>query len=335
MGKKITITGAEAVVRMVGAHGVKIVFGMCGHTVIGVLDAMSRSDVRFISVHHEGVAAHAADGMARRTGRAGVVLVHLGPGMTNAITGIANAMQDAIPMVVISGNIQSYYFGRNAHQETNLHADANQADSLIPFTKRVWKVVKPESLVPSIEAAFRLAETGRKGPVLVDVAMDVFSLPVEFEEGWTPGPKPELPQLSRKTAREILSMVKSARKPVLYLGPGAASDDGARAASSLAEKLNIPVAYELLGKGILPDDHPLNLGVTGFGARRPPMPPARKLTSSWPSARNSRSSTRVPGRRAWCSRSRRPSSSTSSAIPMRSAGPIARRSAASPTARRR
>ncbi len=264
MTRTITVTGAEAIVRMLKAQGVKQVFGLCGHTVIGVLDAMSRSDVRFISVHHEGVAAHAADGFARRTGRAGVVLVHLGPGLTNAITGIANAMLDAVPMVVISGNIQSYYFGRNAHQETNLHADANQADALAPFTKRIWKVQKPEALVSSIEAAFRIAETGRKAPVLVDVAMDVFSLPVQIDADWTPPPLPQSPGLSRNDARKIMELVRAAKKPVLYLGPGAAMDGGPGAALALAERLNIPVAYELLGKGILPDDHPLNLGVTGF-----------------------------------------------------------------------
>jgi acetolactate synthase-1/2/3 large subunit len=259
-----TMTGAEAVVRVLEANGVSHVFGICGHTVIGVLDALGRSKVRFVSVHHEGVASHAADGLARRTGKAGVVLVHLGPGLTNAITGIANAMHDAVPMVVISGNIQSYFFGRNAHQETNLHADANQADSLAPFTKRIWRVQQAEALVPSLDAAFRIAESGRKGPVLVDVAMDVFSLPVEMSDPWTPSPVPQPPALSRAAARDIVASLRAARRAVLYLGYGAASDAGARAARTLIEKLNIPVAYELLGKGIVPDDHELNVGVTGF-----------------------------------------------------------------------
>lgn len=262
--KTRTVTGAAAVVRVLEAKGVSHVFGICGHTVIGVLDALSRSKVRFVSVHHEGVASHAADGLARRTGKAGVVLAHLGPGLTNAITGIANAMHDAVPMVVISGNIQSYFFGRNAHQETNLHGDANQADSLAPFTKRIWKVQKPEALLPSLDAAFRIAESGRKGPVLVDVAMDVFSLLVEMPDPWVASPVPEPPALSQAAARDIAASLRGSRRAVLYLGYGAASDGGARAARVLIEKLNIPVAYELLGKGIVPDDHELNVGVTGF-----------------------------------------------------------------------
>jgi acetolactate synthase-1/2/3 large subunit len=258
------MTGAEALVRVLEAQNVPCVFGLCGHTVIGVLDALGRSRVRFVSVHHEAVAAHAADGYARRTGRAGVVLAHVGPGITNTITGVANAMHDAVPMVVISGNIQSYYFGRHAHQETNLHGDADQADALAPFTKRIWRVQKPEALVPSLDAAFRIAESGRKGPVLVDVAMDVFAQTVELDDPWTPTPAPQPGSISQEAAQRIATMLREAAHPVLYLGPGAGSDAGAIAARRLAESLNIPVAYDLLGKGIVPDDHELNVGVSGF-----------------------------------------------------------------------
>lgn len=262
--KTRTLSGAEAVVRVLEAQGVKYVFGICGHTIIGVLDSLSRSKVRFLSMHHEGVASHAADGLARRTGKAGVVLVHVGPGLTNAITGIANAMHDAVPMVVISGNIQSYYFGRHAHQETNLHGDANQADSLAPFTKRIWRVQKPEALIPSLDAAFRLAETGRKGPVLVDVAMDVFSLPVEIPDPYIPSLPPSPPSIASSVARDVAALLRGAKRPVLYLGSGAAGELGTRSALRLIEALNMPVAYELLGKGIVPDEHELNVGVTGF-----------------------------------------------------------------------
>ena len=262
--KTSTMTGAQAVVRVLEAHGVATVFGICGHTIIGVLDALGRSKVRFVSVHHEGVASHAADGLARRTGRAGVVLVHLGPGLTNAITGIANAMHDAVPMVVISGNIQRYFFGRHAHQETNLHGDANQAESLAPFTKRIWRVQHAEALIPSLDAAFRLAESGRKGPVLVDVAMDVFSDTVTLPDPYVPSLPPTPPSISQSMASEIATLLREARHPVLYLGAGAATASGARSARRLIEALNMPVAYELLGKGIVPDAHELNVGVTGF-----------------------------------------------------------------------
>jgi acetolactate synthase-1/2/3 large subunit len=264
MPRTQTMSGAEATVKMLEAHGIKTIFGMCGHTVVAVLNALSRSPIRFISVHHEGVASHAVDGMARRSGHAEVVLLHLGPALTNAITGIANASLDGVPMVVLSGNIQSYYFGRNAHQETNLHQDGNQADALAPWVKRIWKVTRPEALLPSIEAAFRVAETGRKGPVLVDVAMDVFSDFIEYPLDYVPAALPMPPSLSRETARDIIAKVRAAKSPVLYFGYGAATPAGAKAGAALAEKLGIPVAYELLGKGVLPDDHPLNTGVTGL-----------------------------------------------------------------------
>src|SRR5579872_131798 len=108
--------------------GVEVVFGLCGHTVIALLDALGKSRVRFISTRHEQVAAHAADGYARASGKPGVLMTHLGPGLTNATTGVANAALDSIPLVVIAGDVPSYYYGRHPHQEVNLHKDADQYD---------------------------------------------------------------------------------------------------------------------------------------------------------------------------------------------------------------
>src|SRR5579864_5500095 len=124
--------------------GVEVVFGLCGHTVIALLDAIGKSrKIRFITTRHEQVAAHAADGYARATGRPGVLLTHLGPGLTNAATGVANAALDSIPMVVIAGDIPSYYYGRHPHQEMNLHQDADQCQVFRPFCKRVYRVDRP------------------------------------------------------------------------------------------------------------------------------------------------------------------------------------------------
>src|SRR6188472_4132351 len=106
--------------------GVEVVFGLCGHTIIAFLDALGKSRIRFVSTRHEHVAAHAADGYARVTGKTGVLLTHLGPGLTNACTGVANAALDSIPMVVIAGDVPSHYYGRHPHQEMNLHQDADQ-----------------------------------------------------------------------------------------------------------------------------------------------------------------------------------------------------------------
>src|SRR3954468_1192781 len=151
--------------------GVEVIFGLCGHTVIALLDALGKSRIRFVSTRHEQVAAHAADGYARATGKPGVVLTHLGPGLTNACTGVANAALDSIPMVVIAGDVPSYYTGRHPHQEFNLHQDADQSQIYRPFCKRVYRVDRAADLPRVMERAFHLATSGRPGPVLVDVPM--------------------------------------------------------------------------------------------------------------------------------------------------------------------
>ena len=136
--------------------GVEVVFGLCGHTVIAMLDALGKSRIRFVTTRHEQTAAHAADGYARATGKPGVVLSHLGPGLTNAATGVANAALDSIPMVVIAGDVQSYFHGRHPHQEVNLHHDASQLEIYRPFCKRVYRVDRAEDLPRILERAFHL-----------------------------------------------------------------------------------------------------------------------------------------------------------------------------------
>src|SRR6185437_1863956 len=140
-----------------------------------LLDALGKSRVRFISTRHEQVAAHAADGYARASGKPGVLMTHLGPGLTNAMTGIANAALDSIPLVVIAGDIPSYYHGRHAHQEINKHTEAGQWEMVRPIAKWAWRVERPESLPRILSRAFYLAQTGRRGPVFIDVPMDFFS----------------------------------------------------------------------------------------------------------------------------------------------------------------
>src|SRR3989441_13172254 len=126
--------------------GVDVIFGLCGHTNIAFLDALGKSRIRFVTARHEQVAAHAADGYARASGKPGVVLTHLGPGLTNATTGVANAALDSIPMVVISGDVPSHFYGRHPHQEFNLHQDADQFQIYRPFCKRVYRVDRAADL---------------------------------------------------------------------------------------------------------------------------------------------------------------------------------------------
>src|SRR4026208_1282270 len=161
--------------------GVDVIFGLCGHTIIAFTDALGKSRIRFVSTRHEQVAAHAADGYARASGKTGVLLTHLGPGLTNACTGVANAALDSFPMVGIAGDIPSHYYGRHPHQEVNLHQDADQFQIYRPFCKRVYRVDRVGDPPRVLERAFHLSPAGRPGPVLVDVPMDLFSedLPVD------------------------------------------------------------------------------------------------------------------------------------------------------------
>jgi acetolactate synthase-1/2/3 large subunit len=244
--------------------GVEVIFGLCGHTIIALLDALGKSRIRFVSTRHEQIAAHAADGYARASGKTGVLLTHLGPGLTNACTGVANAALDSIPMVVIAGDVPSHYFGRHPHQEVNLHQDADQCQIFRPFCKRVYRVDRVEDLPRIMERAFHLAQAGRPGPVLVDVPMDIFSadLPVDaFQQ--MPAPMAR-PTVEPATVARIVEALASAERPVLYAGGGVLSARATSELAALAEALEVPVAHTLMGKGCLRENHPLLLGQTGF-----------------------------------------------------------------------
>ena len=244
--------------------GVEVVFGLTGHTIIAMLDALGHSRVRYITTRHEQVAAHAADGYARASGKPGVLMTHLGPGLTNAATGVANAALDSIPMVVIAGDVPSYYFGRHPHQEVNLHLDGDQYEIYRPFCKRVYRVDRAQDLPRIVERAFHLAQTGRPGPVLVDIPMDIFSadLPLgAFSQTPTPVTRPTI---DPATAEHIARALAEAERPVIYAGGGVLGARATAELTALAEALEVPVAHTLMGKGCLRDDHPLLLGMTGF-----------------------------------------------------------------------
>src|SRR5213596_1473183 len=198
--------------------GVDVIFGLCGHTNIAFLDALGKSRIRFVSTRHEQIAAHAADGYARASGKPGVVLTHLGPGLTNATTGVANAALDSIPLVVIAGDIPSHFYGRHPHQEVNLHQDADQSQIYRPFCKRVYRVDRAQDLPRVIERAFHLAQTGRPGPVLVDVPMDVFSADLSID-AFRRIPAPiARPTIDAATAERIVEALAHAERPVLCVG---------------------------------------------------------------------------------------------------------------------
>lgn len=244
--------------------GVEVIFGLTGHTVIGFLDALGRSRIRYVSTRHEQVAAHAADGYARATGKPGVLLTHLGPGLTNAATGVANAALDSIPMVVIAGDVQSYFHGRHPHQEVNLHQDADQFQIYRPFCKRVYRVGAAADLPRVMERAFHLAQSGRPGPVLVDVPMDFFSASLPVDAFSKAPAEIARPSIDDATAGRMVAALAAAERPVLYAGGGVLSARASAELVALAEALELPIAHSLMGKGVVREDHPLLLGMTGF-----------------------------------------------------------------------
>ena len=247
--------------------GVDVIFGLCGHTVIGLLDALGKSKIRYVSARHEQVAAHAAEGYARVTGKPGVLMTHLGPGLSNAVTGIANAALDSVPMVVIAGDVPSYYFGRHPHQEINQFLDGGQFELCRPFCKRIYRVDRVDDLPRIMERAFHLSMSGRPGPVLVDVPMDHFSSNLFVDAFSKEPPVVAKPSLDAATAQRIVEALAQAQRPVLYAGGGVMSPlaEGAPALlAELAEALEIPVSHTLMGKGCLPHEHPLLAGQTGF-----------------------------------------------------------------------
>jgi acetolactate synthase-1/2/3 large subunit len=244
--------------------GVEVIFGLCGHTNIAFLDALAKSRIRFVSTRHEQVAAHAADGYARASGKVGVVLTHLGPGLTNATTGVANAALDSIPMVVIAGDVPSYYYGRHPHQEVNLHQDADQSQIFRPFCKRVYRVDRTTDLPRIMERAFHLAQSGRPGPVLVSIPMDFLSADLPLNAFQQVPAEIARPSIDPAAAAKIVELLVNAARPVIYVGGGVISAGATAELAAFAEALELPVAHSLMGKGVMREDHPLLLGMTGF-----------------------------------------------------------------------
>ncbi len=249
-------------------RGVEYVFGLCGHTVIAMLDALEKSTkIKYVSNRHEQIASTAADGYARVAHKASVVMCHIGPGMTNALTGVANAAFDSIPMVVIAGDAPSYYYGRHPHQEVNLHCDGSQYDIYKPVVKRAWRIDDPEAMPAILDKAFRLAESGRPGPVLISVPMDMFSREIDtdlFERTYLDSDLTIRPALAPDAAKAIAKRLVEAKNPLMHAGGGILLAQASDELAALADFLDIPVSRTLMGQGCISDTHPLMAGQTGF-----------------------------------------------------------------------
>lgn len=250
-------------------EGVTKVFGQCGHTNYALIDACHRHGIEYISFRHEQMAAHAADAYFRTSHKLAVLNVHLSPGLTNALTGVASAAADCTPMVVVAGNTPSYHHAREPHQGIRFHADASQGDIYRPICKRVWRVDDPNYLPDVMPRALNLAQTGRPGAVLLDVPMDVFSRQVNAKPV-TIARRPTHPraQGSSVGVAAAARLLASADKPVIFAGNGVLLSEASQELLKLAEQLDIPVATTLMGKGAISEYHPLSVGQAGIWGTR-------------------------------------------------------------------
>nr|WP_314435003.1 thiamine pyrophosphate-binding protein [uncultured Brevundimonas sp.] len=263
------VTGAIFMAQCLKAEGVEKVFGQCGHTNYALIDACQRLGIDYVSFRHEQQAVHAADAYYRVSKKLAVINVHLSPGLTNTVTGVASAAMDGTPMVVITGNTPTYHHPREAHQSMRLHADASQGDIFRPICKRVWRVDDAKFLPEVMHRALNIAQTGRPGAVLLDIPMDVFSQKIEAEPV-TRSRRPNFPRSmgDAEGVAEAARLLAQAANPVIFAGNGVAMSGAFDELRVLAERLQAPVATTLVGKGVFPETHPLSVGTTGiWGAR--------------------------------------------------------------------
>ncbi len=259
--EKKPMTGAEALIRCLENHGVEYVFGLSGGAAIPIFDALVGSKIKLILVRHEQGATHMADGYARATGRPGVVLVTSGPGATNTVTGIMTAHMDSVPMIVLTGQTLTSMLGKDAFQESDI------AGITMPIVKHSYLVKNTNDIPRVIKEAFYITNTGRPGPVLLDLPKDITSAPFT---GTTLDPDMDLPgykisdHVNKPDVMKMAKMFKGAKKPLLLIGHGAVIAHAGGALMQLAEKLRAPVTNTLLGKGAFPETHPLSLGMLGM-----------------------------------------------------------------------
>ena len=257
------LSGGEMIMRALKEEGVKIIFGYPGGAVLHIYDALYQQDaVEHILVRHEQAAVHAADGFARSTGEVGVSLVTSGPGATNAITGIATAYMDSIPLVVISGNVPSHLMGTDAFQETDMIGCCR------PIVKHSFLVRSIEEIPRVMKKAFHIAKSGRPGPVVVDVPKDMTAptekRPFEYPEtvkmrSYTPALKGHAGQI-----RKALDLLLGAKRPVIYAGGGVVLGDAAEELTAFAKRLGYPVTNTLMGLGAFPGSDDQFIGMLGM-----------------------------------------------------------------------
>ncbi|MCD7806957.1 MAG: biosynthetic-type acetolactate synthase large subunit [Lachnospiraceae bacterium] len=252
--------GADAIVKCLEEEQVTTVFGYPGVAICPFYNSMLKSDIQRILIRTEQNAAHAASGMARMTNRPGVCAVTSGPGATNVITGVATAHADSIPLIVITGQVNSELIGRDVFQEADI------TGAVESFVKYSYLIKKAEDIPRIFKEAFHIANTGRKGPVLIDIPIDVqnaelksFSYPKEVSlRTYKPTVKGNVPQI-----RRVAMALETSARPIICAGGGVLTADAAAELREFAEKYNIPVVSTMMGIGAMPTEHPLYFGMVG------------------------------------------------------------------------
>ena len=258
---KTRFTGAQLIVHLLERQGITIVAGIPGGTVLPLYDALSQStQIRHVLARHEQGAGFIAQGMARTQGKPAVCMACSGPGATNLVTAIADARLDSIPLICITGQVPSSMIGTDAFQEVDTYGIS------IPITKHNYLVRDISELPQVISDAFRIAQSGRPGPVWIDIPKDVQTAEIEIDVLPEPGDRSPAPEFSAESVRDAAAMINAAKRPVLYLGGGAIN--AADEIRQFAEKANLPTTMTLMALGMLPKAHPLSLGMLGMhGAR--------------------------------------------------------------------
>ena len=253
------LTGSQIFVEVLVEQGVDTLFGYPGGAVLNLYDELYKNSdrIRHVLTAHEQGASHAADGYARATGRTGVVLATSGPGATNLVTGIATAYMDSVPMVAFTGNVATTLLGKDSFQEAYIEGIT------MPITKHNYTVRRVEDLADTMRAAFRIAQSGRKGPVLVDIPKDITAAFCEFT--------PKAPELIRTVTRyneedvkKAAQMINASERPLVYFGGGVRSAAGCQPLRDLLEKTGMPATYTLMAAGVLSYGEPHNLGLLGM-----------------------------------------------------------------------
>ena len=253
------LTGSQIFVEVLVEQGVDTLFGYPGGAVLNLYDELYKNSdrIRHVLTAHEQGASHAADGYARATGRTGVVLATSGPGATNLVTGIATAYMDSVPMVAFTGNVATTLLGKDSFQEAYIEGIT------MPITKHNYTVRRVEDLADTMRAAFRIAQSGRKGPVLVDIPKDITVASCEFT--------PKAPELIRTVTRyneedvkKAAQMINASERPIVYFGGGVRSAAGCQPLRDLLEKTGMPATYTLMAAGVLSYGEPHNLGLLGM-----------------------------------------------------------------------